>query len=194
LVSCKTENWHCETILKIDGTIFSPVELDAEMLLYASSPFVTVEPEKWRTAPYHNLFLLKKGSAPVRLTEFDAYLLNPICAAGHRVLFTAVHGYYDKKVTPPTVFGPTARSEIFSLELSVTDQKIIWPDLPLAPVFAIEGLSTNASIAADSGHVAFLNRRTKQGQTHFNLAIAKLVERSAVILKPKNLGFRVRRL
>jgi hypothetical protein len=189
LVSCMTANWHCETVLKIEGTIFSPVELDADTLLYSSSPFVTVEPENRRTTPFHNLFLLKKGSAPVRLTEFDAYQLNPISVAGHRVLFTAVHGYYDKKVIPPTVFGPTARSEIFSLELSVTDQKIIWPDLPLVPVFAIEGLSTNASIAADGGHVAFLNRRTKQGQTHFNLAVAKTTGEISRYIEAREFGF-----
>ena len=44
LVSCKISNWHCETLLKTTATIFSPVELDAETILYSSSPLVTVEP------------------------------------------------------------------------------------------------------------------------------------------------------
>jgi hypothetical protein len=189
LVSCKIANWRCEIVFKAEGTIFSPVELDADTFLYSSSPFVTVEPEKRRTAPFHNLFLLKKGSAPVRLTEFDAFQLNPISVAGRRVLFSALHGYYDKKVIPSPTPGAAARSDIFSLELSDIERRIIWPDLPLKPIFLIEGYSTNASIAADGGHAAFLNSRTKNGQTRFNLVAANMSGEISKYVEASEFGF-----
>jgi hypothetical protein len=172
LVSCQTSNWHCEVLQKTKATIISPVELDSETILYSSSPLVSVDSGKRTTSPYHNLYRLKKGSAPVQFTTFDAFQLDPISVGGDRVLFSALRGHSDKQYIPARPPEASTSSDIFSAEISAPDYPIVLPNAPFEPLFLIGGYSTNASIAADGRHVAFLNRRRTSGETRFNLVIA----------------------
>lgn len=64
-------------------------------------------------------------------------------------------------------------SDIYSVEFVPPEDKVIFPELPLKRLFAIEGYSTTPSIEPDGRYIAFLNRRNEKGQTHFNLAAAR---------------------
>ena len=66
---------------------------------------------------------------------------------------------------------------------------MILPKRPFEPLFLIGGYSTNASIAADGDHVAFLNRRTASGRTRFNLAIADRSGKVTHYIEARELGF-----
>jgi len=192
LTSCTTVDWRCRTILKAKATIFSPVELEPGSILYASSPFRTVDGRN--RADRYDLYLLKEGASPVRLTEFGAYQLSPISVGGHRVLMTAVHGkglsgYGGRDEAPVSKETNPSVSHIFSLDLAGSGDDIVAPERPLTPHFLIPGYSTHAGIAPNGQYVAFLNRRNSPGRVHFNLAVADSSEKVIRYIGAKGYGF-----
>ena len=192
LISCIISGWMCEIIHKTTATLFSPVEIAPDVILYSSSPLTRVDGRM--RADHHDLFMLKKGSPPVRLTQFDAYQLNPISVRGGHVMFSAFHGpglrgYSGTDVIPVPSAEAAARSEIFRLDLADLDGRDIVPKQPIKPHYLIAGYSSHASVADNGDHAAFLNRRNRQGQTHFNLAIADSTEKIIQYIEARGFGF-----
>jgi WD40-like Beta Propeller Repeat len=192
LITCTTIDWHCRVVLAVEATIFSPVELTPQKILYSSSQ-LTKTGDRIRS-DHHDLFLIKNGATPVRLTEFGAYRLSPISVGGHRVLVSAFHGkglsgYGGEDELPVSKERYAPVSEIFSLDLDDSGDKIAKPEPTLTPHFLIPGYSTNAAISADGQTVAFINRRNTRGATHFNLAIADWSEKVLRYVVAKGYGF-----
>lgn len=184
LISCEILTWQCETILQTTATVFSPVEVAPDTILYSSSP-LTIHNKRIR-ADRHDIYLLKKGHAPVRLTNLDAYQLSSISIGGHRMLFTGVGHFHTGLLPVPDPLA--AASDIFSVELT-DDYRIILSKGQLKPLFVIEGYSTNPSIAPDGQHVAFLNRRNTRGKAHFDIVVADASGKIIRYIKTQEFGF-----
>jgi len=185
LISCEIANWQCDILLKTTATIFSPVEVAPDTIIYSSSP-LTIH-DKRKRAVNHDVYLIKKGQAPVRLDNFDAYDLSSISIAGHRMLFEGI-GLYDTGLLPIPEPLAAASSTIFSVELA-DDYRIILPKGQLKPLFVIKGYSSDPSIAPDGQHVAFLNRRNTQGKAHFNIAVADASGKIIRYIKTQEFAF-----
>lgn len=187
LITCVISEWRCHKLLSTTATIFSPKEIARDAILYSSSPLMTTPADNRKSAPYNNLYLLKTNSEPIKLTQFDAGALNPISVSGRTLLFSAVAGYFDKTTIPKRDPVASSNSDVFAIEL--IDDRPVLGKLPLEPLFVIRGYSTNASIAEDEEHVAFLNRRSVSGQTHFNLVTATRNGQLSRYIEAKQFGF-----
>jgi hypothetical protein len=186
LVSCNIAKWRCRTVLKTTATIFSPIELAPNTFLYSSSPIRKVN-DRTR-ADHHDLFLLRDDERPIRLTNFGAYQLGRISVGGHRLLFSAV-GHLDDMDTlrPPDPLAASS-SDIFSVDFT-DDYRVDLSERPVRRVFAMKGYSTIPSITADGQNIAFLNRRNKAGQTHFNLAVVDATGKIIRYIETQQFGF-----
>jgi hypothetical protein len=186
LISCEISNWQCDILLKTTAAVFSPVEVAPDTIIYSSSP-LTIHDKRARAVDY-DVYLLKTGHAPVRLTSFDAYALGSISIAGHRMLFKGIGHFHTGPLPVPEPLA-AASSTIFSVELT-DDYRIVLPKGQLKPLFVIDGDSSNPSIAPDGQHVAFLNRRNTQGNTtHFNMAVANASGKIIRYIKTEEFGF-----
>jgi hypothetical protein len=72
LVSCATVSWQCRILLQTTNTIFSPIYVDGDAILYSSSP-VTKGSDGQIHAANHNFYLLREGSEPRQLSNFNFY-------------------------------------------------------------------------------------------------------------------------
>lgn len=171
LIVCTVDNWHCRTWLDTTATIRSPLELDRDTILFSSSPVEKGSEGK----PLHNkhdFYLLNYGAQPKRLSDFRLQELSSINVAGSRLVFQARKSPAEKNsifVEVRPVAGPG--SEIYALDFDPSRHEIRVPAEPLRPLVLIEGYSTRPSTSLN-GKLAFLNQRTKDGRTHFNLAVA----------------------
>jgi hypothetical protein len=172
LVSCQIDNWHCRIILETENTIFSPVEVRPDAILFSSSP-MTIGPDKQPRHSAHDFYLIRAGQQAVRLTEFEFYQLGPLSLAGDKVIVSAIGASRKNPVIPKLDPLAPAKSDIFQFSFDEESMRVIAPSSPpLTPLHIIEGYSTHPSISPNGRWTAFLNRRSKGGVTNFNLAIA----------------------
>jgi hypothetical protein len=171
LIVCAVETWRCRTWLSTTATIRSPLELDQDTILYSSSP-VDKRPDGKPLHNKHDFYLLSHGAQAERLSDFRLQELDSLNVVGARLVFEARTSPAEKKSILDEVRkvgGPG--SEIYALDFNQARRKIQVPTQPLKPLVLIEGYSTNPATGPDE-KLAFLNRRTKGGKTHFNLAVA----------------------
>lgn len=172
LLSCTTSAWECDVFLRTDNRVISPVELDKETLIYSMSPGRIGGDNRLRYA-YHDFYLQKKGSEPLRLTHFEFYQLDSINVAGAKVVFQAV-GPREAGVTPPRGDLLAPASEIYALDFNVAEQRIRAPNQALKPLFLMNGLSLKPAVSRDGTRAAFWHTELDKGRYRYNRAVATI--------------------
>lgn len=148
----------------------SPVEIDKDTILFSSSP-VTIRDDGRRQYWQNDLYSLKQGASPVRLTDFKLYELGYLSAVDGKIVFGA-HPAPNSDVLPK--YKPD-RTEIYSVEYDARRSQVRMPSLPLAPLFEMSTLSIRPSVSGDGQRVAFLNvEREKGGRYRYDLATTSL--------------------
>jgi hypothetical protein len=171
LLSCVILSWKCRILLRTPNTIMSPLEIDQNTILFSSSPLLE-GPDKRLRATQYDLYMLRGAPEPRRLTDLKLYQLDPISLAGNLIIFSAIAPSGNYAIIPKRDPVTKSSSDIFELELNLTESRIKSPSQPLAPLFSIGGYSTFPSTSTDGAYVAFLNRRASAGQSRYNLVIA----------------------
>ena len=169
LFSCFVKTWQCRVVLQTENDVVSPVEIDRDVIIYSSSPLVTL-PDRQRYS-HHDFYLIKVGSDPIQLSDFSEVALHSINVTGDKILFGSfAPGSSTGKsiLTVDSVFSDP-RSEIFELTFDREAARIPTPSEKLKPKFLVGGLSGNPSMSQDGRKVAFLNTETGKGSYRFNL-------------------------
>jgi hypothetical protein len=155
--------------LQTKDNLRSPVELDADTIAYTSSPLFIDSEGRHRYTNW-DFYLLRKGTLPVRLSDFRLYSLTAISAVNEQLFFTGSGG----KVLPrPQPLAPDS-SEVYVVELDRRTQSIRKPPGTLAPVFMIGGYSFSASVSSDGRHAAVLNTRTNIPYYRYDMVLATI--------------------
>jgi hypothetical protein len=170
VLSCQTATWRCAVLLNTKNSVMSPVEIDKDTILFSSSPVVIRDDGKRQYWQY-DLYSLKKGAVPVRLTDFKLYELGYLSAIDGKVVFGA-HPAPNSGVLPKYKLDQT---EIYSVDYDARRSQVHPPSLPLAPLFEMGTLSIRPSVSADGQRIAFLNvERLKGGRYRYDLAATSL--------------------
>jgi len=171
IISCSTATWQCAVLLQTEDNLQSPVEIDASTIAYASSPLF-VDSEGRHRYMHWDLDLLRKGTSPVRLSDFRLYTLTAISAANDKLIFTGLGG----KVLPEqqSLISAPDRSEVYAVELDRQARSIRKPSGTLTPLFMIGGYSFSASVSRDGHHAAILNTKTDKFYYRYDMVLATM--------------------
>jgi len=169
LFSCFVKTWQCRVVLQTENDVVSPVEIDRDVIIYSSSPLVTL-PDRQRYS-HHDFYLIKVGSDPIQLSDFSEVALHSINVTGDKILFGsfAPGSSTGKSILAVDSVFSDPRSEIFELTFDREAARIPTPSEKLKPKFLVGGLSGNPSMSQDGRKVAFLNTETGKGSYRFNL-------------------------
>lgn len=174
LISCFVKTWRCRLAVRTDNNVVSPVEIEKDVVLYSSSPLITVR--DLQRYSRHDFYLMRTGSDPIQLSSFGAVSLHSINVYGEKVLFGAYGPVLDQSVFPkPASVLADPRSEIFELSFDRDALRIPNPAETLKPKYLIGGYSVGPSVSQDGRSVAFLNTELGKGAYRFNLVVADTV-------------------
>jgi hypothetical protein len=168
LLSCQIATWQCEIVVQMHDSIMFPIELDANTIVYASSAMRTL-PDGGQRYDRYDLYAVRKGREPKRLTEFGLYELGWLTVGAGKIVFGASGS--NPHVLPP--WRPT-QTEIYSIKFDQQNLEITQPALPLSPVFQMDTVSMRPAMSPDGERLAFLNVETVHGKYHYNMAVATL--------------------
>jgi WD40-like Beta Propeller Repeat len=171
LFSCFVKTWQCRLVLRTENDVVSPVEIDRDVIIYSSSPLVTL-PDRQRYSR-HDFYLIKVGSDPIQLSDFGEVALHNINVNGDKVIFGSFAPSTStvKSILAGESIFSDPRSGIFELTFDREAARIPTPSEKLKPKFLIGGYSANPSVSQDGRKVAFLNTETGKGSYRFNLMV-----------------------
>lgn len=164
LLSCETSTWHCSILFRTQAALSSPVDTGSGNVIFST----TADDGKG-----FDIFAVRKGRAPVRLTNYEAYALSPISVGGNKIAF----GAEGKRDFEPSECANRDRkecdkSDIYILEFDPSSASISNKPTTLAPRFTVAGLSIHPILSGDGKRVAFLNTSRKGNPWRYNIASA----------------------
>jgi hypothetical protein len=124
IISCSTATWQCAVLLRTEDNLRSPVEINASTIVYASSPLFVGSDGRHRYMHW-DFYLLKKGSAQVRLSDFRLYAVDAINAVNDELIFT---GLGSNPVLPAS--SRWRRTEAKSMRLKSINKRKLSASLP----------------------------------------------------------------
>ena len=182
LLVCQVADWQCRVLWRTKHTIAYPVEIDRDTVLYFSSPPTT---SKSRGTSYlkSDFYLVRAGSAPVRLSHFTFTSVYSLAILDGEIVFSADQNKLvlsirtegdlspaSDLILPERDFAAPAYSRIFALPFDRSKPRIETPAKVLEPLFLMKaGLSTRLAASEDGRLVAFINRARS---AQFDLVIA----------------------
>jgi hypothetical protein len=170
IITCSIATWQCAVRLRTEDNLHSPVEIDANTIVYAASPLF-ISSEGHHRYRYWDLYLSRTGSTQMRLSDFRLHRLDMITVAGDKVIFT---GEGNNPVLPESEPLARDRSQIYAVELDQQAQTIRKPPGRLTPLFMIGGFSWSASVSRDGRHAAVYNTKTDRAYYRWDLVLATM--------------------
>jgi hypothetical protein len=122
----------------------------------------------------YDLYHLRDGSTPVRLSDFGLYELQSINVVGDKIVFSAEDGPQENSVIPSQKITAQARSDVYSVELDRQAQSVRKSPGTLPPLFLIGGYSIQASISQDSKYAAVLNTEAGKFRYRFDVVLVQM--------------------
>lgn len=186
LLSCQVADWQCRVLWRTQHSIVYPVEIDRDtVLVFSSPPFVTQD-GRWHYVKI-DFYLVRAGSAPVRLSNFEFNSVYALTILDGEIMFSAwqigvkVYSPEQNKMVfahfpgrdpilpdPGDVAPPD--SDIFTLPFDRSKPRIETPAKILEPLFVMNaGQSTGIAASEDGRLVAFKNQ---ERSAQFDLVIA----------------------
>ena len=161
IVSCSISSWRCEILWQTEDNLRSPVEVDENTIVYASTPLRIRYDGKPLYADW-NIHILHQGMQPVRLTDFDLYELPYMAVAGDKIFFSGA-GPKDHKPAIPKLEPLAANtSEVYAVEFDAKASTIRKPAGVLQQLFRIGGRSIQASISSNGNRAAIRNTEAER--------------------------------
>ncbi|QLH71119.1 hypothetical protein [Rhodopseudomonas palustris] len=169
LLSCETITWHCSVLFRTKAALSSPVDVQNGNVIFSTTV------QRANGSRGVDVFVVRKGQMPVRLTNYEASMLSPISVGGNKIAFSA--GGSRSLESSPCVDGNILRcdmSEIYVLEFDPSTATILNRSTTLAPRFTVAGYSTMPILSGDGKRVAFLNTNRKESPHRYNMVVADL--------------------
>jgi hypothetical protein len=189
LISCFVQTWQCRFVIQTDNDVVSPVEIEKDVIVYSSSPLITLADRQRYSR--HDFYLVKAGSDPIQLSDFGEAALHSINVSGDRILFGSSGSFREKSVFPKPAVLSDPQSEIFELTLDREALRIPTPIEKLKPQFLIGGYSTHPSASEDGQKIAFLNTELGKGSYRFNLMVVDTASGLKKLIKLEGNNFSV---
>jgi dipeptidyl aminopeptidase/acylaminoacyl peptidase len=169
LLSCKTSTWHCSILFRTQAALASPIDAGNGNVIFSTTV------QRADGGRGFDVFVVRKGQAPVRLTNYEAYALSPISVGGNKIAF----GAEGKRGFEPSPCADRDslkcdKSEIYVLEFDPSNATIPNKPTALAPRFAVAGYSISPILSGDGKRVAFLNTNRKGNPWRYNIAVADI--------------------
>lgn len=187
IVTCKIGEWRCRVLLRTEDNLRSPIEIERDSIIYASSPLLVGGDGKARYASY-DFHHVRTGGVPTRLTDFRFYALHSVQVVQERIIFSAVSSRTVNAAIPR--FNPSEpnRSEIYAVGFD-REPKIPKPEKILDPLFVIGGYSINAAISANADLAVVQNSESGKGRYEFDLVVVSLNGTIQRRIRSQGLGF-----
>lgn len=188
ILTCQIASWRCEVFLRTEDNLRSPIEIDKDTLLYASTPLRIGYEGRHLYADY-DFHLLRKGEAAVHLSDFQLSELHSIGLAPDRIYFSAYGPKKDKPVIPSIYSKKITedRSEVYSLGFDARGSKLLVSTEMLEPQFVIGGLSIGARISADGRWAAVQNTEFGKGKYRYEIVLVDLLNGEQQRLKTESI-------
>jgi dipeptidyl aminopeptidase/acylaminoacyl peptidase len=169
LVSCETSTWHCSVVFRTQAALSSAAYAGNGDVLFSTTVQRAIGGSGF------DVFVVRKGQAPVRLTNYEANELSPISVGGNKVVFGA-DGKTGFEPSPCTALDTFKcdKSDIYVLEFDASTETIPNKPAVLVPSFAVAGYSTSPIVSGDGKRVAFLNTNRKGSPWRYNIAVADI--------------------
>lgn len=171
LISCLVTAWQCRVVLQTEGDVISPVEIERDKIIYASSPPVTMQDRVRYTK--HDLYSVTVGAVPVKLSEAGLSVIHSINVTGRKVVFGAV----DPRLGEPSYSIAGNRlphSEIYEAGYDRDVGRVELPTPPLKPLVFTGGYSIDPALSGDGKAVAFRNAEYRTGGYQFDIVIVDI--------------------
>lgn len=133
MLSCKIATWQCQVVLRSNDAIRSPIEVDPETILYASSPPFKSHDGRVRYLTF-DLHLARRGQAATRLSFLEFRRMERLSLSRDAILFSGEPEW--RTIRTVEDYSPPRRSHVYVLAFDRAAEKINIPQLPLVPVFA----------------------------------------------------------
>jgi Tol biopolymer transport system component len=170
VLSCQTATWRCTVLLHTENSVFSPVEIDKNTILFSSSP-AFIRSDGGRRYFQYDLYLAEKGAAPVRLTDFKLSELGWLSMFNNQIVFGASGGSHH----PALPEYKLNQTEIYSVNYDPQRRQVLQETPPLKSLFQMSTYSIRPSVSADGRRIAFENVEiVKGGRYRYDMAIATL--------------------
>jgi hypothetical protein len=169
LLSCETSTWHCSILFRTQAALSSPVDAGNGNVLFSTTV------QRADGGRGFDVFVVRKGQAPVRLTNYEAYALSPISVGGNKIAFGA-EGKRGLEPIPCTDRDSLKcdQSNIYVLEFDPSNATIPNKPAALAPRFVVAGYSTSPILSANGKRLAFLNTNRKGSPWRYNIVVADI--------------------
>jgi hypothetical protein len=167
LLSCQIRTWRCDVVVQTQDSIMFPLEVNADTILYSSSPMRTA-PDGRKLYNRYDLYVVRKGSEPSRLTEFGLHELGWLNVDASKVVFGA------EAAPNNPVLPPSKLVQMYSVKFDRRKLEVVQEALPLAPIFYMDTLSIRPTMSQDGQHVAFLKVESVGGKYRYNMTVATL--------------------
>lgn len=169
ILSCIVNSWRCSVLLTTNDNLRSPVDAGNGAIVYSASP-VHVAGNRAYYSDW-NLYYLKPGDNPLRLSKFDFYRLDSINVTDDKIVFSASGPKPDNPVIPQSKPLAPNESEIYAVHFDRAAERIVQPVATLSSLFRIEGLSVSATVSADGTWAAVRNTRIDHFKYRYDLVL-----------------------
>ncbi|MEH2513592.1 hypothetical protein V1291_004946 [Nitrobacteraceae bacterium AZCC 1564] len=172
LLSCEVSMWRCAILFRAPDAMMSAVDIGNGVVLFSMNTRRTNDPEDRRR---FDVFAIRKGRDPVRLTNYEAYELHSLSVGGGKLVFGAAgRNFSTTGACQPDNHRDCDKSEIFALDFDPSMLAVNDGAGPLKPLFSVTGSSVNPIASSDGRRIAFLNTNRAGGTWRYNFAFGDL--------------------
>lgn len=172
LLSCEVSTWRCAILFRTPNPLTSAVDIGNGVVLFSMNARKTDDLENSRR---FDIFAIRKGGDPVRLTNYEAYEVHSLSVGGGKLVFGASgRNGFAPDPCPPTAYIKCDRSEIFALDFDPSVPAVLGKGGLLKPLFTVNGYSVKPIASADGRRVASLNTNRQGNPYRYNIAVADL--------------------
>jgi hypothetical protein len=187
LVSCIVKAWQCRLVIKTDNDVLSPVEIAKDVIIYSSSPLITVG-DKQRYNRYE-FYAVKVGADPIQLSNFPLIASHSINVVGDRLVFSTHGSFIDHSIISTKFDISASRSEIFEWTIDRESLRIPTPTAEVKPRLYADGFSVYPAVSEDGRMLAFQNTELGKGSYRFNLMAVDTASGSKKLIKLEGNNF-----
>jgi WD40-like Beta Propeller Repeat len=188
LIRCDTVSFACKSLLRSEGRISTPIEIEDRRILYVSSLYHVGLDRKGRYSR-NDFWLFDEVSGPRKLTDMKLYQISSISVTNDSVYFSAYGPAPEHPAVPKEDPDAPRQSDIFKLPFDPVQGKIQSPSHVLTPLFLAEGKARSPAVSSDGSFIAFLRTRLGIGNYRYELVVRDEDSHTERLIPTNGLGF-----
>jgi hypothetical protein len=188
LIRCDTVSFACKSLLRSEGRISTPIEIEDRRILYVSSLYHVGLDRKGRYNR-NDFWLFDAAAGPRKLTDMQLDQISSISVTKDSVYFSAYGPAPEHPAVPKEDPDAPRQSDIFKLPFDPVQGKIQSPSHVLTPLFLAVGKARSTSVSSDGSFIAFLWTRLGIGNYRYELVVRDENNHTERLIPSNGLGF-----